>query len=118
MEERDSKLEVKLSRQALNTLDEIWDWNVLRHGKESANKYILFLLAGIELLGTTHEKGRFVPTREDFRYVVLKKKNSRQAHGHIVVYEVESDSINVLCIYHTAQDWQNKLADNDRQGNN
>jgi hypothetical protein len=33
-------------------------------------------------------------------------------HGHIAVFELIGGVIHVLNFYHTARDWQNKLAEN------
>jgi hypothetical protein len=40
-------------------------------------------------------------------------RRHRKGHGHVAVYELIGDVIHVLNFYHTAQDWQNKLADEE-----
>ena len=32
-------------------------------------------------------------------------------HGHIAVYRVDADAVSILHVFHTAQDWQAKLAE-------
>jgi plasmid stabilization system protein ParE len=42
------------------------------------------------------------------RYIRIGRR--KRGHGHIAVYRVDEDAVRVLHIFHTAQDWQTKLA--------
>ena len=53
--------------------------------------------------------GNNLGNRPDLRYVDIRRKPKR--HGHIVVYRFDDTRIDVLHVFHTAQDWQTILAD-------
>jgi plasmid stabilization system protein ParE len=101
-------LSVSLSPAALLALDEIWDWNARHYGVNHADQYIAFLLAETTKLATTYFKGKPVPSMPRLSYIVIRRR--RNGHGHLAVYELIDDVIQVLHFYHSAQDWQTKLA--------
>jgi hypothetical protein len=41
-------------------------------------------------------------------YIVIQR--SKRGHGHVAIYEIIDNKVNVIDYYHTAQDWQSKLA--------
>lgn len=102
-------LTVSLSPAALQSLDEIWGWNARRYGAAHADKYSAFLLEKTNQLSTTYFLGKAVPTVPRLSYIVIRRR--RKGHGHLAVYELVGDTIYVLQFYHTAQDWQTKLAE-------
>jgi plasmid stabilization system protein ParE len=102
-------LTVVLSPAALRTLDEIWEWNASQYGVDHAGRYIEFVLARTNQLDTIHGVGRPVPTQPRMRYIIIRRR--RKGHGHLAVYEVVGDEVRVLNYFHTAQDWQTKLAE-------
>jgi plasmid stabilization system protein ParE len=106
-------LPVVYAAAARNELDEIWDWNEKTYGRRHAANYIEFLDTQIESLGTEHLKGRSVGTRPDLRYLSIKLR--QRGHGHVVVYSVDQQAVNILHVFHTAQDWQNRLTDEIQQ---
>jgi plasmid stabilization system protein ParE len=53
--------------------------------------------------------GRVVPTNLEFQYKTLLKRSG--GHGHVVVYKVNPGEVNVVDYFHSAQDWQTKVAD-------
>lgn len=101
-------LTIAYSAEALATLDEIWDWNAREYGPEHASKYVAFLRTQTNKLTSAYFKGKAVPTVPRLSYILVKRK--RKGHGHLAVYELIGDVIHVLQYYHTAQDWQNKIA--------
>lgn len=103
-------LTVSLSPAAWQALDEIWNWNLRQYGREHADGYIAFLLDETNKLSTAYSSGRAVPTLRSLSYIVIRRR--RKGHGHLAVYELAGEVINVLNFYHTAQDWQGKLAGN------
>ncbi|HZK81706.1 MAG TPA: type II toxin-antitoxin system RelE/ParE family toxin [Humisphaera sp.] len=103
-----SNLTVSLSPHAIRDLDEIWGWNFGKYGFDRADAYIAFLLAETANLAITYLAGKVVPKLPNLSYVVIQKR--RSGHGHVAVYELIDDVIQVLHFYHTAQDWQARLA--------
>ncbi|HEY3330797.1 MAG TPA: type II toxin-antitoxin system RelE/ParE family toxin [Capsulimonadaceae bacterium] len=102
------KLTVVYSQRALHTLDEIWEWNAERYSAQHAQSYTEFLKRRTEDLSSANNAGRIVPTRPGYRYVTILRR--RGGHGHVAVYEIVDSTIYILNYYHTAQDWQGKLA--------
>jgi len=107
MADQARKLNVSFSPAALEALGEIWEWNARHHGIEHADKYIAFLVAQANRLSTDYFLGRVVPVRPRLNYVIIRR--TRRGHGHLAVYELIDDVIQVLHFYHTAQDWQARL---------
>jgi len=90
-------------------LDEIWEWNAGRYGTDHAHRYVGFLFSKLRELSTDYFLGKAVPTVPRLSYVIIRRR--RKGHGHLAVYELIGESIHVLNVYHTAQDWQAKLAE-------
>ena len=101
-------LAVVYAADALKELDAIWDWNEKTYGREHAAKYVGFLDLLIETLSTDHHKGIAISSHPELRYFPLKF--SSRGHGHVAVYSIDQQSVNLLHIFHTAQDWQARLA--------
>lgn len=104
-----SALPVDYAPLALRDLDIVWDWNAKTYGPAHAARYVDFLQRHIDALGESHPRGRVVESRPDLRYIRISRR--KRGHGHIAVYRVDVDKVNVLHIFHTAQDWQTKLAE-------
>jgi len=103
------RLRLAVTSDALAALSHIWTWNAEHWGTDHAERYSSFLRSEITKLETTYPSGRPVPTRPGFQYTLIRRR--RRGHGHVAVYEVVGDVIYVLEIFHTAQDWQKKIAD-------
>jgi plasmid stabilization system protein ParE len=88
-------------------LFEIWRWNVERYNVKHANEYLKFLNESIDHLAANHRHCRTVPDRPDLRWATLRRKST--GHAHVAVFMVIDGTIRVLHIFHTAQDWQNRL---------
>ena len=108
MARKPPQLKVVISPRALNALDEIWDWNAGRYDVDHADNYVDFLTKKTKGLASAYLTGRVVATAPELRYIVIKRTSKGQ--GHVAVYEITDDQVNVLNFYHTAQDWQGKLA--------
>lgn len=50
-----------------------------------------------------------VSDRPDLRYIIMRCK--AKGHGHVVVYRFDETRIDVLHVFHTAQNWQTILAE-------
>jgi len=60
----------------------------------------------VRLAGSPH-LGLVVPEFPGLRRRLVKRRS--RGHGHIVFYRVEGFRLEVIHIFHTAQDWQSKL---------
>jgi plasmid stabilization system protein ParE len=102
-------LSVVYAPLAVQDLDAIWNWNEKTYGPAHAAGFLDFLARHIDHLGENHSRGRVVESRPDLRYILIRQR--RRGHGHLAVYRVEKDAVSILHIFHTAQDWQTKLAE-------
>ena len=107
MARKPSKLTVNYTFLARRTLGEIWIWNAKKYGANHADSYIQFLRFEADKLATVRAEGRPVPTRADYRYIIIKK--SPRGHGHLAIYTTTDTTVEVLGFYHTRQDWQGKV---------
>ncbi len=107
MAERPPRLTVLLSPQAVNELDEIWQWNAERYSPSHADAYLAFLKSRIYALVHHPLRGRTLSLRPDLRYVLLRRSSG--GHGHVVVYRVDETAVQILHIFHTSEDWPRKL---------
>jgi plasmid stabilization system protein ParE len=103
------ELTVVLSPTVVDDLHGIWQWNAGHHSPAHADAYIAFLKARIYGLRRYFRQGRIVSARPDLRYFLIRRKSRGQ--GHVAVYRFDDKSIVILHVFHTAQDWQSKLAE-------
>ena len=96
------------SPEATDDLDAIWQWNVRQYSAPHADDYLTFLRGEIANLVLTHRRGIVVPGMPTHRYTMVRRKV--RGNGHVAVYRVEGTVINVLRVYHTAQNWQRDFA--------
>lgn len=104
MDSSKSNRRVVRSWTAVRQLDEIWQWNIARYGRSHADSYSRYLEEAIDALATGYEKGETIIAWPNVRHMLIRRKN--KGHGHIVVYRVNNDRIDVLRVFHTAQDWR------------
>ena len=107
MAKRARKLPVVLTQDASDDLDEIWFRNALEYNVLHADGYKVFLRTKAEKLSTDHELGRPVPTRPEFRYINIRKRQG--GHCHVCIYRVKNDQVDLLRFFHTRQDWQTQI---------
>jgi plasmid stabilization system protein ParE len=104
-------LTVTYAETARRQLAEIWNWNSERYGAEHADEYIELLRQTIRKLSAEPDRGQIVDVRPQSRFFLIQKKSKR--HGHIAVYEVDQTHLNVLYLFHSAQEWRNKIASDE-----
>lgn len=104
MDPQEPDKKIIISPTAIDELDKIWQWNADRYGTSRANAYTLTLDRAIDELRQGYAAGARVSTMSNLKYVLVRRKG--KGHGHVVVYRVDDDIINVLHVFHTAQDWQ------------
>ncbi|HEX3871667.1 MAG TPA: type II toxin-antitoxin system RelE/ParE family toxin [Pirellulales bacterium] len=97
------KLSVIYAWSALRELDIIWEWNEKTYSRRHAADYMAFLEEHINALGRRYEHGKTLNLRADLRYIVIRRK--AKGHGHIAVYRYDDKEVNVLHVFHTAQNW-------------
>jgi plasmid stabilization system protein ParE len=97
-----------MSASALDTLAEILEWNADQYSIDHALAYVLFLESSISALATDYTSAKIVASAPHYRYKVFRKK-STSAHAHLAVFDLTEDSVRVIAIYHTAQNWQDRL---------
>src|SRR5579862_1263509 len=102
MARRPQKLTVIYSTKAQLALNEIWNWNAREYGPNHADRYIRFLESETDKLATSPGKGRPVPGRPKYSYLTIKRRP--RGYGHIAVYEVVTNTVEILNYYHTSQD--------------
>jgi len=102
-------LTVTVSPTATAELLDIWRWNADRYGQRHADDYVGFLRNSLQQLPVLHALGQPVTVRPEFRYVLMRRRT--KGHGHLAVYRCDDKTIDVLHVFHTAQDWQSILAD-------
>jgi plasmid stabilization system protein ParE len=108
-EERMPALPVEYAPIAFQDLDVVWDWNEKTYGRDHAARYVDFLRRHIDALGESYVRGRVVESRPKLRYIRISRRS--RGHGHIAVYRVDADKVNILHIFHTAQNWQAQVAE-------
>lgn len=107
MAKKERELIVRYSVDAALTLEQIWNWNARKYDEVHADAYLESLRREIAKLKLLHASGRFVPGRADLRYMNLRKKP--RSHGHVAVYRVVDNVVEIVNLYHTAQNWQEDI---------
>jgi len=107
-------LTVTVSPTAGAELADIWRWNADRYGADHADQYVGFLRSAIHQLPALYKLGKPVPAQPDLCYLVIRRR--AKGHGHIAVFRFDDRAIAVLHVFHTAQDWQTKLAEATSSG--
>ena len=106
MARKPPSLAVIIMPRAQRDLTAIWDYNCDTYNPDHADKYANFLADRTAALATEFLNGKVVPSRPDFRSFLMRKG---RGHGHIAIYQIINDTVEVLHYFHTAQDWQSKL---------
>ena len=99
------RLTVVVSPAANRDLDEIWDYNAERHSPIRANAYGEFLELETARLEDRNLHGKRVPGRPDLRSTTFRKGRGA---GHVAIYRIVGEAIEILRYQHTAQDWRGK----------
>ena len=100
-------LTVIFSQIAIDELQAIWQWNAKNYGPLHANAYDLFLRRRIADLARGYDRGRGITGHPELRYLLIRRK--AKGHGHLAVYRVDDRAVNVLHVFHTAQDWSEQI---------
>ena len=109
---KESKRQIVLALRAHATLRQIWAWNAGQRGERHADSYENFLFGRIERLSKLPELGEALADFPDVRRLLVQRRGG--GYGHLVFYRVQVETIEVLVIYHTAQDWQSYIEEDIR----
>ena len=101
------RLNITLTPRARRDLDGIWAWNAEDRSPDHADAYDSFLLQQIDKLQTDYPRGRPLDVAPECQYVTFKK--SQRGHGHYVIYQVHENTVEILRLFHTRQDWENRF---------
>jgi plasmid stabilization system protein ParE len=101
-------LTVVLSPTAIDELHGVWLRNAEHYSPLHADTYVRYLKGRIYDLSWLYMQGKTVIGRPNLRYIIIRRK--AKGHGHLAVYRVDDQEVNVLHVFHSAQDWQAKLA--------
>jgi plasmid stabilization system protein ParE len=101
------RLTVVLAPAAIEELVGVWQWNAERYSPTHANTYVEYLKTTIDGLAATFTRGKLVEGRPDLRFILVRRR--AKGHGHVVVYRFNRARIDVLHVFHSAQDWPGKL---------
>ncbi|MEQ1934287.1 MAG: type II toxin-antitoxin system RelE/ParE family toxin [Fimbriimonadaceae bacterium] len=85
----------------------IWHWNATTYGERRADKYISFLESEIQRIASQPTIGTLVPEVPGLRRHLAKRR--ARGHGHIIFYRIVDEQLQVIHIFHTAQDWRGWL---------
>ena len=88
-------------------MNSIWQRNARERGERQADAYDRFLDGRLAQLGRQPFSGEAIPELQGIRRLLMQRRASSQ--GHIAIYRVMEDSVEVLLIYHTSQDWQSYI---------
>lgn len=102
-------LTVVIAPNATAELAAIWRWNAEHYSPDHADRYLAFLETSIYDLDRAYPLGRSVDTRPELRHILIRRKT--QGHGHVAVYRVTESTVDVVHLFHSAQDWQKILID-------
>jgi plasmid stabilization system protein ParE len=102
-------LNVVITDEATAEFKEIWRWNVVERSLGHADRYLAFLKKNFYALASSYHLGKHIEGNPSLRYINIRRKP--KVHGHVAVYRVEEQTVHVLHIFHTAQDWRTLVPD-------
>ena len=99
-----------VTAQAQLELEDVWRYNAKRRGAAWARSYLRLLDDRIGRLTTEYPEGRPLEGFPNLLSMTFRK--NPRGDGHIAVYEVDHDSetVNVLHVFHTKQDVRGRLS--------
>jgi plasmid stabilization system protein ParE len=101
-----ARLKVNISLAVQRSLFEVWQFNAKRNGLTRADHYDDFLRKGIDELAIKYSDGKKVDGHPNLRFATLKVRS--RGDGHVVVYMI-AETVEVLHLFHTKQDWQSQF---------
>lgn len=98
-----SKNEYRISRKAIEDLDDIWIYTRKKWSKEQADRYYALVIAEIEFIADHFMTGKSVDqTKTNYRVTKIK--------SHLIFYrKVENDVVEIVRILHQRMDIKKQL---------
>jgi plasmid stabilization system protein ParE len=107
MASRKDRLDIVYSERAVKTFADILEWSTERFGDSVAARYVQGLRQAVRRLGKYPLSGHPLTPDRPYRYLVFRARGG--AKGHIVVYVVALERIEVVALFHTSQDWRGRI---------
>jgi toxin ParE1/3/4 len=98
-----SKNKYRISKQAIDDLNNIWVYTFQKWSKEQADRYYDLIIEEIEFVADNFMTGKSAEqTRENYRVAKIK--------SHLIFYrKVENEIVEVVRILHQRMDLKNRL---------
>ena len=98
-----SKNKYRISKQAIDDLNDIWVYTFHKWSKEQADRYYNLIIGEIEFIADNYLIGKSVEqTRENYRVTEIK--------SHLIFYrKVENEIVEIVRILHQRMDIKNRL---------
>ena len=97
-----TKLRVRISREALSDLYDIWDYTFHKWSKELADRYYDRIFEEIDFISKNAHLGiSFEHVRKNYRASKVK--------SHLIFYRIENNSVEIIRILNQRMDVKNKL---------
>ena len=102
-------MQVILSPRAMADLNDIFDYNLAKRGRQAAETYAEFLESSIELIPDRWQSDLNVGGRLDTFAHTITRRSKRD--GHVAIYRVDeaAATITVLAVFHTKQNWPEQI---------
>jgi plasmid stabilization system protein ParE len=108
MAKKSPRCQVTLTTEANDDLVNIWRWNAAEYNLAHADQYLAKLNNFLADLATTYQRGMYIDREQNIAFQLFRKQ---RGHGHVIVYRQLGDIVQVLHIFHSAQNWQDQLLD-------
>ena len=98
-----SKSKYRISKQAINDLNDIWVYTFREWSKEQADRYYTLIIEEIEFIAENYWTGKSLEqTRKNYRVTKVK--------SHLIFYgKLENDVVEVVRILHQRMDIKRRL---------
>ena len=98
-----SKIKYRISKQAIEDLNNIWIYTFRKWSKEQADRYYDLIIGEIEFISDNFDVGKSVDqTRKNYRVIKIK--------SHLIFYrKVENEIVEIVRILHQRMDVKRRL---------
>lgn len=98
-----SKNKYRISKQAIDDLNNIWVYTFHKWSKEQADRYYDLIIGEIEFIADNHLTGKSAEqTRKNYRVTTIK--------SHLIFYrKVENETVEIVRILHQRMDIKRRL---------
>lgn len=104
---KQTQLKIVFTYKASVAVRGIWRWNAENGGDKQADKNEALLFRHIRSLSRFPELGESIPEFEGVRRLLIMQRSG--GYGHIAIYRIFENSVQILLIFHSARDWETNL---------